>query len=229
MVKFFHEIDEYLWMKSRFPLTMHSAPMCNNSFCAVIILTSLQRMVFFNLPSHSLKWFFSSGKAKPKKIEHHLSVKFIGIGCQISRGPSDIHSALEQEVADTLSTIPGCLDSNACNLTRISVPECGWTALQKTRRAVVDGMEVLFSLLIKAVEPALMTDDVDEKSEAVLFQMQYAISTGQFRISLHGVNSTADRSSFKHLSSEITCNPGFVKSSDKTGCGKQQIINASIY
>ena len=74
-----------------------------------------------------------------------------------------------------------------------------------------------------------MTDDVDEKSEAVLFQMQYAISTGQFRISLHGVNSIADRSSFKHLSSEITCNPGFVKSSDKTGCGKQQIINASIY
>ena len=90
-------------------------------------------------------------------------------------------------------------------------------------------MEVLFSLLIKAVESASMTDDVDEKSEAVLFQMQYAISTGQFRISLHGVNSTADRSSFKHLSSEITCNPGFVKSSDKTGCGKQQIINASIY
>ena len=156
-------------------------------------------------------------------------MKFIGIGCQISRGPSDIHSALEQEVADTLSTIPGCLDSNACNLTRISVPECGWTALQKTRRAVVDGMEVLFSLLIKAVESAPMTDDVDEKSEAVLFLMQYAISTGQFRISVNGVNSTADRSSFKHLSSEITCNPGFVKSSDKTGCGKQQLINASIY
>ena len=165
----------------------------------------------------------------PKKIEHHLSMKFIGIGCQISRGLSDIHAALKQELADTLSTIPGCLDSDACKLTRISVPGCGWTAQEMTKRAVVDAMEVLFSVLVKAVESASMTDDVDEKSEAVLFQMQYAISTGQFRISLQGVNSTADRSSFKHLSSEITCNPGFVKSIDKTGCGKQQIINASVY
>ena len=165
----------------------------------------------------------------PKKIEHHLSMKFIGIGCQIRQGLSDIYSALKQELADTLSTIPGCLDSDACKLTRISVPGCGWTAQEMTKRAVVDAMEVLFSLLVKAVESASMTDDVDEKSEAVLFQMQYAISTGQFRISLQGVNSTADRSSFKHLSPEITCNPGFVKSIDKTGCGKQQIINASVY
>ena len=165
----------------------------------------------------------------PNEIEHHLSMKFIGIGCQISQGLSDIHSALKQELADTLSTIPGCLDSDACKLTRISVPGCGWTAQEMTKRAVVDAMEVLFSLLVKAVESASMTDDVDEKSEAVLFQMQYAISTGQFRISLQGVNSTADRSSFKHLSSEITCNPGFVKSIDKIGCGKQQIINASVY
>ena len=165
----------------------------------------------------------------PKKIEHHLSMKFIRIGCQVSQGLSAIHSALKQELADTLSTIPGCLDSDACKLTRISVPGCGWTAHEMTKREVVDTMEVLFSLLVKAVESASMTDDVDEKSEAVLFQMQYAISTGQFRISLQGVNSTADRSSFKHLSSEITCNPGFVKSIDKTGCGKQQIINASVY
>ena len=156
-------------------------------------------------------------------------MKFIGIGCQISRGLSDIHSALKQELADTLSTIPGCLDSDACKLNRISVPGCGWTAHEMTKRAFADAMEVLFSLVVKAVESASMTDDVDEKSEAVLFQMQYAISTGQFRISLQGVNSTAERSSFKHLSSEITCNPGFVKSSDKIGCGKKQIINASIY
>ena len=162
-------------------------------------------------------------------IEHHLSMKFTGIGCQISRGLSEFHSALKQELANTLSTIPGCLDSDACKLTRISLPGCGWTAHEMTKRAIVDEMEVLFSLLLKAVESASMMDDVDEKSEAVLFQMQYAISTGQFMISLQGVNRTADRSSFKHLSSEITCNSGFVESSDKTGCGKQQIINASIY
>ena len=82
-------------------------------------------------------------------------------------------------------------------------------------------MEVLFSLLVAAVDSASFTDDVEEKSEAILFQMQYAVSTGQFIISLHGVNSTADRSSFAHLSSVITCNAGFVTSSDLKGCGMQ--------
>ena len=226
VIIFLHEIDEYLCMKCHCPITMHSAPRRNNNFREAINIAFLPTMVFSNLPSHS---FFLSGKAKPKKIEHHLSVKFIGIGCQTSRGLSDIHSALEREVADTLSTIPGCLNSNACNLTRISVPGCNWTALQMTRRAVVHAMEVFFSLLVKAVDSASQTDDVDEKSEAVLFQMQYVISTGQFRISLHGVNSTADRSSFKHLSSNITCNPGFVKSIDKTGCGKQQKKKKPVY
>ena len=54
----------------------------------------------------------------PKKIEHHLSMKFNGIGCQISRGLSDIHAALKQELADTLSTIP-----DVSTLTPASSPE----------------------------------------------------------------------------------------------------------
>ena len=131
-----------------------------------------------------------------------------------------MHSAVEQEVRDTLSTIPGCLNSNACKLKEVAVPVCGWTANQKTRRSVADAMEVLFSLLVKAIDAASLADDVEEKSEAILFQMQYAVSTGQFRISLHGVNSTADRSSLKHLASNITCNPGFVTSRDRKGCGR---------
>ena len=163
----------------------------------------------------------------PKKIEHHFSMKFTGIGCQSSQGLSEFHSALKQELADTLSTISGCRDSDACKLTSMKVSTCGWTVHEMTKRAVDDAMEVLFSLLVQPVESASMTDDVDEISEAVLFHMPYAISTGQFRISLQG--SVYRVSSFKSLWSEITCNPGFVNSTDKTGCGKQQIINASVY
>ena len=145
-------------------------------------------------------------------------MKFPGIHCQMSH--SAVHSAFDQEVRETLSLIPGCLNSNACKLKEVAVPGCGWTAHEKTRRAVADTMQVLFSLLVKAIDSASLSDDIEEKSEAILFQMQYAVSTGQFRISLHGMNSTADRSSFKHLSSNITCIPGFVTSRDRKGCGR---------
>ena len=131
-----------------------------------------------------------------------------------------LHHAFEQEVTRTLSTIAGCLNSNACKLKEVTVPECGWTANQKTRRSIGHAIKILFSLSVKAIDSHSWTDDIEEKSEAIMFQMQYVVSTGQFRITLHGMNSTADRSSFLHLSTEITCNPGFVKSSDRKGCGE---------
>ena len=95
------------------------------------------------------------------------------------------------------------------------IPDCN----QITRRSVADGMKIVLSLAIKAFDSPTLADDIEETSEAVLFQMQYVVSTGQFRISLPGMNSTAERSSFQHLASEITCNLGFVKSNDG-GCGK---------
>ena len=131
-----------------------------------------------------------------------------------------LHHAVEQEVTKTLSTIPGCLNSNACKLKDVTVPECGWTANQRTRRSIGDAMKILFSLTVRAIDSSSLTDDIDEKSEAIMFQMKYAVSTGQFRISLPGMNSTADRSSFQHRSTNITCNPGFVKSIDRKGCGE---------
>ena len=84
-------------------------------------------------------------------------------------------------------------------------------------------MKILFSLRVRAIDSSSWTDDIDEKSEAIMFQMQYTVSTGQFRISLPGMNSTADRSSFQHHSINITCGPGFVKSIDRKGCGEQQL------
>lgn len=151
------------------------------------------------------------------EIKHSLSLKFPGIHCQMSR--TAVQSAVEQQVTKTLSTISGCTDSNACTLKEVAVPECGWTANQRTERPVASSLKIMLSLSVKATDSASLADDIEEKSEAVLFEMQYAVSTGQFRISLPGVNSTADRSSFQHLTTDITCNPGFVKSYDLV-CGK---------
>ena len=82
-------------------------------------------------------------------------------------------------------------------------------------------MKILFSLSIKPAHSSSLADDIEERSEAILFQMQFAVSTGQFNINLNGVNSTADRSSFEHISSNITCRAGFVSSSDHKTCGKK--------
>ncbi|XP_068689881.1 uncharacterized protein [Montipora foliosa] len=156
-----------------------------------------------------------TSKANPKEIEHRLSIKFPGIHCQMSNNA--VKSAIEQQVTETLSAISGCTDSNACTLTEVSVPECGWTTNQRTRRSVASGIKIMLSLAIKAIDSPSLEHDIEETSEAVMFQMQYAVSTGQFRISLAGMNSTAERSSFQHLASDITCNPGFVKSNG-LGC-----------
>ena len=139
--------------------------------------------------------------------------------CQVGQYFSSFRTAIEQTVTDTLSQIPGCLHYNACKLREVEVPGCGWTPGQKKKRAVTEGKDVLLSLSVKAVDSSKVTDDIEEKSEAVLFQIQYAVSTGKFKAILHGVNSTADRSSLKYLSSEIMCNPGFVTSIDGKGCG----------
>ena len=154
-----------------------------------------------------------TGKAKPKEIEHTLSLKFPGIHCQMNHNV--LKSAVEKQVTKTLSAVSGCNDSHACTLNEVSVPDCN----QIIRRSVADGMTIVLSLAIKAFDSPTLADDIEETSEAVLFQMQYVVSTGQFRISLPGMSSTAERSSFQHLASEITCNHGFVKSNGR-GCGK---------
>lgn len=140
--------------------------------------------------------------------------------CEGSQSYNGFRSAFEREVSDTLQTIRGCLSSNTCILKEVTVPGCGWTADQRKRRAVTNSKDVLFSLSVKGHDSDSTKDDVEEKSEAILFQMQYAVSTGQFVIALDGINSTANRSSFEHVSSDVICNPGFVKRSDRMGCGK---------
>ena len=169
--------------------------------------------------------FSSTGKAKPKEIEHRLSMKFPGIHCQM--GHNALQSAVEQQLTETLLAISGCNDSNACTLKDVSVPYCSWTSNQTTLRSVASGVEIMLSPAIKAIHSPSLANDIEETSEALMFQMKYAVATGQFRISLPGMNSTAERSSFQHLASHITCNPGFVKSKGQ-GCGRQHLLRLII-
>ena len=140
--------------------------------------------------------------------------------CEGSQSYHNFRSAFEQEVSETLRTIHGCYNSKACVMEEVAVPGCGWTVNQRSRGVVADSKDVLFSLSVKAYDSASTEDDVGEKSEAILFQMQYAVSTGQFIITLDNMNSTVNRSSFEHVSSDVICYPGFVEREDRMGCGK---------
>lgn len=139
--------------------------------------------------------------------------------CKSISSHEDLRSAINKEVSDTLSTVTGC---HVCQLKEVAVPGCDLLANQRKRRALNHAMEVLFSLVVKqaANGSSSVGENVEEKSEAVLFLMQYAVAAGQFMISLPGINSTADRSSFQHLSSNVSCGAGFVETGDGKGCGK---------
>ena len=143
--------------------------------------------------------------------------------CNIIRSREELYSAVEKEIQDTLTTVQGC---HACRLKDVATPGCESTASKRKRKAVNHAMEVLFSVVVKGdTDSSAPGDDVEEKSEAVLFQMQYAVATGQFQIALNGMNSTADRSSLQHLFSNVTCDAGFVTSGDRKGCGKHRLFH----
>lgn len=153
-------------------------------------------------------------KAAPREIKHRFSIDFPGMSCNGSQSHNELRSAIEKETSDTLSTIPGC---QACQLQEIEIPECQISANQRGRRAAKSFMRVTFSLMVFRASN-LTYDDVQEKSAAVLFQMKYAVATGQFTITLHGMEIKADRSSLQLLSTSVVCDAGFVTSSDEKGC-----------
>ena len=138
--------------------------------------------------------------------------------CEDIQSQDELRSALEKRLSNTLSTLSGC---HSCSLKTVTVPGCESKTIQRPKRAIDTAVEVLFSLVVfNDINSSSLEDNVEEKSEAVLFQMQYAVSTGQFMISLHGMNTTARRSSLEHLFSKVTCSVGSVPSNDGKGCGK---------
>lgn len=112
-----------------------------------------------------------------------------------------------------LSPVTGC---QSCQVKRMEVPECK----SRKSRAAKTYIEVLFSFVIRNDKSSSSSgESTEEISEAVLFQMNYAVATGQFRLYLDGLNSTADRSSFNLVYSNVTCSLGFVTTSDRKRCG----------
>ena len=171
-------------------------------------------------------FFFFKGKAAPKEIEHRFSLKFPGMQCNIIQNRQELQSAFEKEIKDTLTSVQGC---HTCKLKDVATPGCESTASNRKRKAVDRAMEVLFSVAVKGDnDSSSLGYDVEEKSEAVLFQMQYAVATGQFQIALKGMNSTADRSSLQHLFSNVSCVAGFVTSGNRKGCGKECLFHFFI-
>ena len=138
--------------------------------------------------------------------------------CGDIQSHDELRSALKKRLSSTLSTLSGC---HSCNLKTVAVPGCESKANQRPKRAIDTTVEVLFSLVVfKDMNSSSTDDSVEEKNEAVLFQMRYVVATGQFQIALGGMNSTADRSSLQHLFSNVTCAVGFVTSEDRKGCGR---------
>lgn len=147
--------------------------------------------------------------------------------CENIKSHEELRSAVEKGISNTLSTVSGC---GSCKLKTVTVPGCESPANQKRRRAVSTAIEVLFSLVVfKDVNSSSLEDNVEEKSEEVLFQMQYAVAAGQFMISLHGMNTTAQRSSLKHLFSKVTCSVGSVPSNNGKRCGEYLVVSLFIY
>ena len=131
--------------------------------------------------------------------------------------------AIGKEISNTVKAIPGC---QTCQLKTLTVSGCDLTASPKRRRSVDLSLKVQFSLMIKkTVDVSSSEDSVDEKSEALLFQMQYVVAAGNFMINLHGRNITADRSSFEHISSSITCGAGYETAGSGEDCGRHCSIS----
>lgn len=170
-----------------------------------------------------LSLFFSTDKAKPQEIEHHFSVRFPGIQCKNIGSHDELRLAIEKEISDTLTIIPGC---EACQLKTLTVPGCDLAPYRKSKRSVDNSVKIQFLLVVKeAVNVSSSMDSVDEKSEALLFQMQYVVAAGKFMINLNGNNFTADRSSFEHISSSITCGAGYVQTKSGKECGRHYSLS----
>jgi len=149
------------------------------------------------------------------------------MNCEDIQSHDELRSALNKRISNTLSTITGC---HSCNLKDVAVPGCEAKASQRPKRAVDQAVKVLLSLaLFKDTNSSSSEDNVEEKSEAVLFQMEYAVAAGQFMISLHGINITAQRSSLKHLFSKVTCSVGSVPSNNGKRCGEYLVVRSLFY
>lgn len=116
--------------------------------------------------------------------------------------------------------ILGCVNDNVCKVINVLVFECGWISNQKRWRLVGSMKKVFFLLLVMLLVVVLLLDDIEEKSEVILFQMQYVVLMGEFSINFNGINSIVDKFLFEYFLFNIICSFGFVLRNDEMMCGK---------
>ena len=117
---------------------------------------------------------------------------------------------VKRQVWTSLRSVPGCSFADECEPRVVKASKC---------RSANYALEVLFLVSIKSSHSTLKVT-IEDTSEAVLFQLQYVVSTGKFTISIDGIHLTAKRSSLKHLSTQFKCPPGSVLNIKRAGCGK---------
>ena len=168
------------------------------------------------------------GDVSPSEIKHRFSLKFLNILCQRSQHLRQLPYLIQREVRKSLRSIPGCSFADECKIQGVRISSC---------HTGNELLEILFLVSIKKSHSSLKVS-IEETSEAVLFQLQYTVSTGKLGISISGNYITAERSSLKHFSTQFKCSPGSVLSSNRRGCGKfknsnffflyQEIFNTEI-
>ncbi|XP_020616754.1 uncharacterized protein LOC110054740 [Orbicella faveolata] len=144
----------------------------------------------------------------PSEIKHKFSLNFTDISCQRNRNQQQLPVLVQRQVWTSLRSVQGCSFAGECETRVAKVSKC---------RSENDALEILFLVSIKSSQSTLKVT-IDDTSEAVLFQLQYVVSTGKFTISVDGIYMTAKRSSLKHLSTQFKCPPGSVLNIKRAGC-----------
>ena len=151
-----------------------------------------------------------TGDVLPSEIKHKFSLNFTDTLCQRNQNLQQLPALVKRQVWTALRSVLGCSFADECEPRFAKASKC---------RSVNNALEILFLVSIKSSHSTLKVT-IDDTSEAVLFQLQYVVSTGKFTISLDGIYMRAKRSSLKHLSTQFKCPPGSVLNMKRAGCGK---------
>ena len=151
-----------------------------------------------------------TGDVLPSEIKHKFSLNFTDTLCQRNQNLQQLPALVNRQVWTALRSVPGCSFADECEPRFAKASKC---------RSVNNALEILFLVSIKSSHSTLKVT-IDDTSEAVLFQLQYVVSTGKFTISLDWIYMTAKRSSLKHLSTQFKCPPGSILNIKRAGCGK---------
>ena len=151
-----------------------------------------------------------------------MSVRFPSVHCDSPSTASAIKDAVKKKLLGAFSedSLGSCFKNGPCEIV-VDDPDCAEVEGTRGKRSA-DGLAVSFTLTLrehgnKADESFL---DAAEQHSRALFQLKYVVSTGQMSIPFRGSTITAERASFKEISSSYSCAIGYIIGDDGKKCGK---------